>query len=182
MGKRKSQERERETYLQIRLSFRFSIQGKESSVVIQGETDDIAVGALTLELVSIHPHNFQRYFNALRPEIIHHETEEQSDENYEDYHQTSARQISSRNPWFNEFWEHRFACNLTSSPKCAQNQLNETNWDSKLQFIVDATYVFAQALHIYFNCTPSICYNVSFNTINGTRLFQIILERTFSSE
>ena len=108
------------------------------------------------------------------------------DENEEDYKQLTEaakeRALSSRNPWFNEFWEHRFGCSLSLSPSCAQHQLNESNWDSKLQFIVDATYVFAQALHVYFNCTSSMCFNVSFKNINGTKLFQIILETTFSSK
>lgn len=151
----------------------FCFQGKESSVVINGETDEIAIGALTLELVSIQPYKFDRYFNSLKPNIINENSDE--DENGE-------KSISLRNPWFNEFWEHRFGCSLTSSTKCANYKLNETNWDSKLQFIVDATYVFAHALHMYFNCTTLTCYNVSFNAINGTRLFQLVLEKTFPSK
>ncbi|CAF1233682.1 unnamed protein product [Rotaria sordida] len=149
--------------------------GKESSVVINGETDDIAVGALTLELVSIQPLNFDRYFNSLKPDIINRKK-------YENFYDNDEQSISSRNPWFNEFWENRFGCNLTSSSSsiCANYQLNETNWDSKLQFIVDATYVFAQALHTYFNCTSSTCFHVSLNYINGTKLFQLILEKTFT--
>ncbi|CAF4860679.1 unnamed protein product, partial [Rotaria socialis] len=43
--------------------------GKESSVVINGETDEIAIGALTLELVSIQPANFDKYFNSLKPDL-----------------------------------------------------------------------------------------------------------------
>lgn len=157
-------------------------------MVIQGETDEIAVGALTLELVSIQPFNFDRYFNGLKPEMSNDKMDDSfyHDENDEDYSQlteaANERALSSRNPWFNEFWEHRFGCSLSVSPSCAQHQLNESNWDSKLQFIVDATYVFAQALHAYFNCTSSVCFNVSFKNINGTKLFQIILEKTFSSK
>jgi hypothetical protein len=105
------------------------------------------------------------------------------DENYdEDENVDDPTSISSRNPWFNEFWENRFGCSLTTSTTCANHQLNETNWDSKLQFIVDATYVFAQALHAYFNCTSSVCNNVSLKNINGTKLFQLILEKKFSSK
>lgn len=144
------------------------------------------MGALTLELVSIQPYNFEKYFNALKPEVIFTDTDasdyDDEDEEYHAFHEPiKAQSISSRNPWFNEFWEQKFACNLSASISCAQHQLNETNWDSKLQFIVDATYVFAQALHIYLNCTTSSCPNRSFHTINGTRLFQIILEKAFSS-
>ncbi len=130
-------------------------------------------------MVSIQPHSFDRYFNALKPDITNeHSYEDEDVDNYS----SVTKSISSRNPWFNEFWERRFGCSLTSSSACAKHQLNETNWDSKLQFIVDATYVFAQALHIYFNCTSSICYNTSLQDINGTKLFQLILGEEFLSK
>jgi hypothetical protein len=158
-------------------------------VVIPGETDEIAVGALTLELISNQPFNFDRYFNALRPDAIIETMNGNSDEEGDDDEEDDGDQsddnvetVSSRNPWFNEFWEHRFGCSLASTSSCANNQLNETNWDSKLQFIVDATYVFAKALHKYYNCSSSTCYNASLNDINGTRLFKLILTETFSSE
>lgn len=136
-----------------------------------------------MELVSIQPYSFEHYFNALKPDTIDDEEEEEEDDDEDiDRSLNKRKAISSRNPWFNEFWEHRFGCSLTSSSTCFNHRLNETNWDSKLQFIVDATYVFAQALHMYFNCTSSMCFNRSFKNINGTRLFQIILEKTFSSK
>ena len=162
------------------LVFVIFIQGKESSVVISGETDEIAIGALTLELVSIQPYSFEHYFNALKPDTKNDDSNDKEDDEQEE--EEDGKFISSRNPWFNEFWEHRFGCSLTSSSTCLNHRLNETNWDSKLQFIVDATYVFAQALHMYFNCTSSMCYNKSFNNINGTKLFQLILEKSFSSK
>jgi hypothetical protein len=144
-------------------------------VVINGETDEIAVGALTLELISIQPAGFDEYFNALRPDLPNENLPKNSNTK-------NSKFILSRNPWFNEFWEHRFGCSLTSSSKCRQHQLNETNWDSKLQFIVDAVYVFAYALHHYFNCTTISCPNISLTDINGKKLFQLILEKTFLSE
>jgi metabotropic glutamate receptor 5 len=94
----------------------------------------------------------------------------------------NSKPILSRNPWFNEFWEHRFGCSLTTSSTCIKHQLNETNWDSKLQFIVDATYVFAYALHDYLHCSSTLCSNVSLTNINGKKLFQLILEKTFLSK
>ncbi|CAF0951414.1 unnamed protein product [Adineta steineri] len=146
--------------------------GKESSVVINGDTDEIAVGALTLELISIQPANFDKYFNALKPDL--------PNENIQtDINNRTFKTISSRNPWFSEFWEQRFGCNLTTSSTCIHHQLNESNWDSKLQFIVDATYVFAQALHEYFNCSSLLCPNISLTDIDGKTLFQLILEKTF---
>jgi hypothetical protein len=130
---------------------------------------------LTLELISIQPAGFDEYFNALKPDLP-------SGNRLKNSNPKNSKFLSSRNPWFNEFWEHRFGCSLTHSPKCFQHQLNETNWDSKLQFIVDAVYVFAYALHYYFNCTTVSCPNVSLTDINGKKLFQLILETTFLSE
>ncbi|CAF0930826.1 unnamed protein product [Adineta ricciae] len=147
--------------------------GKESSVVIHGDTDEIAVGALTLELISMQPVNYDRYFNALKPDL----TQISDDENEDNQ---KPKTVASRNPWFNEFWELRFGCSLKTSIECQNQRLNETNWDSKLQFIVDATYVFAQALHMYFNCSTSSCTNASLHGINGTKLFRLILEQPFS--
>ena len=148
---------------------RLFFQGKESSVVINGETDEIAVGALTLELVSIQPMNFDRYFNALKPDLPQE-------------YLADKENVQSRNPWFNEFWEHRFGCKLLHSSTCREQQLNESNWDSKLQFIVDATYVFAHALHDYLNCTKSLCPSLNRVDINGKKLFKLILAKTFHSK
>ena len=94
----------------------------------------------------------------------------------------NPKKITTRNPWFNEFWENRFGCSLTTSSTCMHHQLNETNWDSKLQFIVDATYVFAHALHAYINCSSESCPNKSLTDINGKKLFQMILEKTYLSK
>lgn len=148
---------------------------------MNGETDEIAVGALTLELVSMQPLNFDRYFHSLKPEIINGKIDYNF--HYHDEHMTNEEHtMSARNPWFNEFWESRFGCNLLASPQCTNYQLNVSNWDSKLQFIVDATYVFANALHMYLNCTSTACNTTSLKNINGTKLFHSILERTFISK
>jgi hypothetical protein len=134
-----------------------------------------------LELISSQPLDFDKYFNSLKPSITRPEGNGNDKENEDDQVDNKEKLTSIRNPWFNEFWENRFGCNLTS-PACGNYQLNETNMDSKLQFIVDATYVFARALHLYFNCTNSTCFNASLNYINGTQLFRLILENPFLSE
>ncbi len=126
-------------------------------------------------MISIQPAGFDEYFNALKPDLP-------NEKMAKNLNNKNSKIISSRNPWFNEFWEHRFSCSLTTSSKCLQYQLNETNWDSKLQFIVDATYVFAHALHDYFNCTNITCPNISLTDINGKKLFQLILGKTYFSE
>ncbi|CAF1641511.1 unnamed protein product, partial [Didymodactylos carnosus] len=139
--------------------------GKESSVVINGETDDIAAGTLTIELISKEPSQFDHYFNSLKPTnpII----------------TNLSNSALSRNPWFNEFWEHRFGCSLKLNETCYEQKLNETNWDSKLQFIVDAVHVFAHALHRYLNCSNQTSTPCKITDINGTKLFDIILNGKF---
>ena len=74
-----------------------SIKGKESSVVINGDTDETAVGALTLELVSFQPFSFDHYFNALTPDTINDNSDEDEGLNN---HSTNEKSISLRNPWF----------------------------------------------------------------------------------
>ena len=123
----------------------------------------------------MQPANFNQYFNSLKPDLQHRNMHENIDHK-------NSKMTTSRNPWFNEFWENRFSCSLTTSSTCIHHQLNETNWDSKLQFIVDATYVFAYALHDYLNCSSFSCSNTLLTAINGKRLFQSILEITFTSK
>ena len=127
---------------------------------------------MTLELVSLQPEDFDQYFNSLKPDVPNREVHQSGNDKF-------SKLSSSRNPWFNEFWEHHFDCQLTTSSMCTDYQLNETNWDSKLQFIVDATYVFAHALHDYLHCSPSSCPDISSTDINGEELFKLILAKTF---
>lgn len=70
--------------------------------------------------------------------------------------------FSSRNPWFDEFWEDTFACKLERNfplvfkPGENDKVCNESSrlsdkvgyeQESKIQFVVDAVYAFAHALH-----------------------------------
>lgn len=69
---------------------------------------------------------------------------------------------SNRNPWFEEFWEDSFACKLAHNfpivfqPGENDKVCNESSrlsdkvgyeQESKIQFVVDAVYAFAHALH-----------------------------------
>ncbi|KAH8272471.1 hypothetical protein KR044_007720, partial [Drosophila immigrans] len=100
--------------------------------------EDIAEGAITVELQSEIIEDFDRYMMQLTP------------------------LSNQRNPWFAEYWEDTFNCALTgSSQGNATNQKERTVCDdnlrlsekvgyeqeSKTQFVVDAVYAFAHALH-----------------------------------
>ncbi|XP_037729107.1 metabotropic glutamate receptor isoform X3 [Drosophila subpulchrella] len=111
--------------------------------------EDIAEGAITVELQSEIIEDFDRYMMQLTPET------------------------NQRNPWFAEYWEDTFNCVLeqVSDQPNAPNIINSTEikvatksktacedsfrlsekvgyeQESKTQFVVDAVYAFAYALH-----------------------------------
>ncbi|XP_055922412.1 metabotropic glutamate receptor isoform X1 [Eupeodes corollae] len=100
--------------------------------------EDIAEGSITVELQS---------------ELI---------QDFDDYMMSLSPQTNTRNPWFEEYWEDTFDCVLeknlppllkdrTGIRKCDRNlKLSEKSGyeqESKTQFVVDAVYAFAHALH-----------------------------------
>ncbi|XP_078046873.1 metabotropic glutamate receptor-like [Augochlora pura] len=105
-------------------------QGK----LVEGLEDE-AEGAITVELQSKNIPGFDEYMASLTPEN------------------------NRRNPWFTEYWEEVFGCVLRRSSPAFQNgttpcspQLRLTaasgyEQESKVQFVVDAVYAFALALH-----------------------------------
>ncbi|XP_017853726.1 metabotropic glutamate receptor [Drosophila busckii] len=118
--------------------------------------EEIAEGAITVELQSEIIEDFDRYMMQLTP------------------------RSNKRNPWFAEYWEDTFNCVLSLKPnakpaeahKFSQDQNVEKNLcdeafrlsekvgyeqESKTQFVVDAVYAFAHALHNLYNdlCTQN---------------------------
>ncbi|KAL7726655.1 hypothetical protein ACLKA6_017698 [Drosophila palustris] len=115
--------------------------------------EDIAEGAITVELQSEIIEDFDRYMMQLTP------------------------RNNQRNPWFAEYWEDTFNCALTAVSEEFKPSLNSTTdkqkvlcddqfrlsekvgyeQESKTQFVVDAVYAFAHALHNLHNdlCTQS---------------------------
>lgn len=102
--------------------------------------EDVAEGAITVELQSKRIPDFDDYVSRLTPDS------------------------NSRNPWFREYWEQVFSCRLPHTtlmsdawlgvrgahPLCPPD-LRITSGakytqESKVQFVVDAVYAFAQAL------------------------------------
>ncbi|CAK9828387.1 Metabotropic glutamate receptor [Anthophora retusa] len=96
--------------------------------------EEEAEGAITVELQSENIPGFDEYMASLTPDS------------------------NRRNPWFSEYWEEVFGCVLKRNSNIIQNgtqcssklRLNsETGYEqeSKVQFVVDAVYAFALALH-----------------------------------
>ncbi|XP_041944976.1 glutamate receptor, metabotropic 2a isoform X2 [Alosa alosa] len=107
--------------------------GAQESVVRGSETS--ANGAFTIELASYPIPKFTEYFTNLNP-----------------YNNT-------RNPWFREFWEHRFQCSL-HNVSCAKHTLKDGKFEqeSKIMFVVNAVYAMAHALH---NMRQALCPNTT---------------------
>lgn len=107
--------------------------------------EDEAEGAITVELQSENIPGFDEYMASLTPES------------------------NRRNPWFSEYWEEAFGCvlrkNVVGQTAAGQNSTvcpaklrltPETGYEqeSKVQFVVDAVYAFALALH---NLQRDVC-------------------------
>ncbi|XP_043243167.1 metabotropic glutamate receptor-like [Amphibalanus amphitrite] len=100
--------------------------GKQDNLV-QG-LEDVAQGAITVELSSKHIPEFDNYMASLTPFN------------------------NRRNPWFKEYWETLFQCELDVSaevpcdPKLRLLPKYGFVQESKVQFVIDAVYAYAHAL------------------------------------
>ncbi|CAL8353741.1 glutamate receptor, metabotropic 2b [Gadus morhua] len=107
--------------------------GAQESVVRGSEA--AADGAFTIELASYPIREFEDYFTKLNP------------------------YTNTRNPWFKEFWEHKFGCSLQQAG-CSERSLRDGAFEqeSKIMFVVNAVYAMAYALH---NMRQAVCPNAS---------------------
>ncbi|XP_076261780.1 metabotropic Glutamate Receptor [Rhynchophorus ferrugineus] len=107
--------------------------GKQQKLV--ESLEEVAEGAITVELQSTNIPEFDAYMTSLTPEE------------------------NKRNPWFEQYWEDFFQCtlqkNLPLETNVTFNVCNEDlrlspeygyEQESKVQFVVDAVYAFALAL------------------------------------
>nr|XP_046918549.1 metabotropic glutamate receptor-like isoform X2 [Dermatophagoides farinae] len=105
--------------------------GKQDHLVLGVE--QVAEGAITVELATTEVQEFDKYFTNL---TIEH---------------------NRRNPWFKEYWRDTYGCRFDddpfenlSVPLCSQQLptgIIGYKQESKVQFVVDAVYSFAYALH-----------------------------------
>uniref|UniRef100_A0A8C4RT10 Metabotropic glutamate receptor 3 n=1 Tax=Erpetoichthys calabaricus TaxID=27687 RepID=A0A8C4RT10_ERPCA len=139
--------------------------GAQESVVKGNE--NVANGAITLELAAHPVKEFDRYFQSLHP--------------------SSNR----RNPWFKDFWEQKFQCVLQnghSQVKVCDKHLSidSSNYEqeSKIMFVINAVYAMAHALH---KMQRTLCSNTTklcdaVKPLDGKRLYKdFLLKVNFSA-
>ncbi|KAM9246849.1 metabotropic glutamate receptor 5 isoform 1-T1 [Leptosomus discolor] len=127
-----------------------------------------AVGGITIKLQSPDVKWFDDYYLELRPETNH------------------------RNPWFQEFWQHRFQCRLEGFPQenpkynktCTSQMTLRTQHvqDSKMGFVINAIYSMAYGLH---NMQMSLCPGYvglcdAMKPIDGRKLLESLMKTNFT--
>ncbi|XP_033834067.1 glutamate receptor, metabotropic 5a [Periophthalmus magnuspinnatus] len=127
-----------------------------------------AAGGITIKLKSAHVTWFDDYYLNLKP-----------DNNY-------------RNPWFPEFWQHRFQCRLRGHPQ-ENTMYNRTcTWreslrqqyaqDTKMGFVINAIYSMAYGLHaMQQSLCPGykgLCENM--RPIDGGKLLDFLMKTNFT--
>ncbi|XP_047449173.1 metabotropic glutamate receptor 5b [Mugil cephalus] len=127
-----------------------------------------AAGGITIKLQSADVKWFDEYYLKLRPENNH------------------------RNPWFPEFWQHRFHCRLKGHPQ-ENNKFNRTcskreslrqqyAQDTKMGFVINAIYSMAYGLH---NMQRALCPGYqglcdAMRPIDGATLLDFLMKTNFT--
>ncbi|XP_040112478.1 metabotropic glutamate receptor 5 [Oryx dammah] len=127
-----------------------------------------AVGGITIKLQSPDVKWFDDYYLKLRPET------------------------NLRNPWFQEFWQHRFQCRLEGfaqenskyNKTCNSSLTLRTHHvqDSKMGFVINAIYSMAYGLH---NMQTSLCPGYAglcdaMKPIDGRKLLDSLMKTNFT--
>ncbi|KAG5857261.1 hypothetical protein ANANG_G00017530 [Anguilla anguilla] len=135
--------------------------------VVEGYEEE-AVGGITVKLQSAEVTSFNDYFLKLRLDT------------------------NTRNPWFAEFWQHRFQCRLPGHPQentnfrknCSGYENLEENYvqDSKMGFVINAIYAMAHGLHdMHRELCPGhegLCD--AMDPVDGRKLLEFLLKTSFA--
>ncbi|XP_061896890.1 metabotropic glutamate receptor 1-like [Entelurus aequoreus] len=136
--------------------------------VVEGYEQE-ALGGITVKLQSAEVSSFDRYFLKLK------------------------LASNSRNPWFPEFWQHRFQCRLPGHPQenpnyvrnCSGQERLQDNYvqDSKMGFVINAIYAMAHGLHdMHANLCPDghagLCDHMK--PVDGSHLLDFLLKTSFA--
>ncbi|KAI5618964.1 metabotropic glutamate receptor 1 isoform X1, partial [Silurus asotus] len=135
--------------------------------VVEGYEQE-AVGGITMKLQSEEVTSFDNYFLKLR------------------------LNTNTRNPWFAEFWQHRFQCRIPGHPQenknyrknCSGYESLEENYvqDSKMGFVINAIYAMAHGLHDMHEhlCPGYVGLCEAMDPIDGSKLLDFLLRTSFT--
>uniref|UniRef100_A0A4W5PDZ8 Glutamate metabotropic receptor 1 n=1 Tax=Hucho hucho TaxID=62062 RepID=A0A4W5PDZ8_9TELE len=135
--------------------------------VVEGYEQE-AVGGITVKLHSEEVTSFDDYFLKLRLDS------------------------NTRNPWFPEFWQHRFQCRIPGHPlenmnyrkNCSGYESLEDNYvqDSKMGFVINAIYAMAQGLHDMHShlCPGHVGLCEAMDPIDGSQLLEFLMRTSFT--
>ncbi|XP_061755356.1 metabotropic glutamate receptor 5-like [Nerophis ophidion] len=125
-----------------------------------------ASGGLTIKLKSAYVTWFDDYYLKLRPDS------------------------NPRNPWFPEFWQHRFQCKLKGQESAAYNRTcsrreslhHHYAQDTKMGFVINAIYAMAHGLHAM---QQELCPGYkglceSMRPIDGRHLLEFLMRTNFT--
>ncbi|XP_070800122.1 metabotropic glutamate receptor 5 isoform X3 [Pituophis catenifer annectens] len=111
---------------------------------------------------------------------------------FDDYYLKLQPETNQRNPWFQEFWQHRFQCRLKGSPQenpkfnktCTSNLTlgPQHVQDSKMGFVINAIYSMAYGLH---NMQTTLCPGYAglcdaMKPIDGRKLLDSLMKANFT--
>ncbi|XP_008425438.1 glutamate receptor, metabotropic 5a [Poecilia reticulata] len=127
-----------------------------------------AAGGITIKLKSAHVNWFDDYYLNLKPDS------------------------NLRNPWFPEFWQHRFQCRLRGHPQESPKYNRTCSWreslrhqyaqDTKMGFVINAIYSMAYGLHAMQQTLcpgyKGLCENM--RPIDGRKLLDYLMRTNFT--
>ncbi|XP_026142180.1 metabotropic glutamate receptor 1-like isoform X2 [Carassius auratus] len=111
---------------------------------------------------------------------------------FDDYYLQLQLNTNNRNPWFAEFWQHRFQCRLPGHPQentnykknCSGYESLEDNYvqDSKMGFVINAIYAMAHGLHDMHQhlCPGHVGLCDAMDPIDGSKLLDFLLKTSFT--
>ncbi|MEQ2243700.1 Metabotropic glutamate receptor 5, partial [Ilyodon furcidens] len=127
-----------------------------------------AAGGITIKLKSAHVNWFDDYYLNLKPGS------------------------NLRNPWFPEFWQHRFQCRLRGHLQESTKYNRTCSWreslrhqyaqDTKMGFVINAIYSMAYGLHAMQQALcpgyKGLCENM--RPIDGRKLLDFLMRTNFT--
>ncbi|KAM7374402.1 hypothetical protein PAMP_007059 [Pampus punctatissimus] len=111
---------------------------------------------------------------------------------FDDYYLNLKPDANLRNPWFPEFWQHRFQCRLRGHPQESSMYNRTCTWreslrhqyaqDTKMGFVINAIYSMAYGLHAMQEALcpgyKGLCETM--RPIDGRKLLEFLMKTNFT--